>query len=154
MYFNICILFTSFIYLCQIQIWVWIFELCFKLKSNAWYVLASKFFNYTIRTVKIKTIIIDNKVVGPEKLLLFATLLLSSASSASAVSFNEASLVTTSVAHCGTLKMSKAPRNLGSACQIFFWPKSLLMGIYMWEKVEKVVPFNVPGLQDPQRELL
>ena len=56
--------------------------------------------------------------------------------------------------HCGTLKMSKAPRNLGSACQIFFWPKSLLMGIYMWEKVEKVFPFNVPGLQDPQRELL
>ena len=51
--------------------------------------------------------------------------------------------------HCGTLKMSKAPRNLGSACQIFFWPKSLLMGIYMWEKVEKVFPFNVPGLQDP-----
>ena len=56
--------------------------------------------------------------------------------------------------HCGTLKMSKAPQNLGSACQIFFWPKSLLMGIYMWEKVKKVFPFNVPGLQDPQRELL
>ena len=56
--------------------------------------------------------------------------------------------------HCGTLKMSKAPRNLGSACQIFFWPKSLLMGIYMWEKVKKVFPFNVPGLQDPRRELL
>ena len=28
------------------------------------------------------------------------------------------------------------------------------MGIYLWEIVEKVVPFNVPGLQDPQRELL
>ena len=27
------------------------------------------------------------------------------------------------------------------------------MGIYMWEKVKKVVPFNVPGLQDPRREL-
>ena len=28
------------------------------------------------------------------------------------------------------------------------------MGMYLWEIVEKVVPFNVPGLQDPQRELL
>ena len=57
-------------------------------------------------------------------------------------------------AHCGTLKMSKAPQNLGSAWPLIFLHKSLSMGTWRWEIVIKVVPVNVPGLQDPPCELL
>ena len=58
--------------------------------------------NYTIRTVNTKMVIIEI-LVGPEKLLLFATILPSSASSAAAVSFNEASLLPASIASMASM---------------------------------------------------
>ena len=45
-------------------------------------------------------------------------------------------------------------KNLGSAWPLIFWHKSLGMGTWSWEIVIKVVPINVPGLQDPPCELL
>ena len=50
--------------------------------------------------------------------------------------------------------MSKAPQNLGRAWPLIFLHKSLSMGTWRWEIVIKVVPVNVPGLQDPLCELL
>ena len=60
-------------------------------------IASANIINYTIRTVNMKTVIIEI-LVGPEKLLLFVTILPSSASSAAAVSFNEASLLPASIA--------------------------------------------------------
>ena len=59
--------------------------------------------------------------------------------------------------HCGTLKMSKAPqKTLVVLGPIFFCINHLVWvhGAWRWEIVQKVVPVNVPSLQDPQQELL
>ena len=76
------------------------FDIKYDIITN--YSLCFKIFNYTIRTVNMKTVIIEI-LVDPEKLLVFATILPSSASSAAAVSFNEASLLPTSIASMASM---------------------------------------------------
>ena len=76
------------------------FDIEYDIITN--YSLCFKIYNYTIRKVNMKTVIIEI-LVDPEKLLLFATILPSSASSAAAVSFNEASLLPASIASIASM---------------------------------------------------